>query len=85
MELSKILKERTNAKIIWYLRESKKKYSEIMKHLKERDSGKVNYHLKKLIVQNIIKKENEYYKLTSKGIKNSLYVDSLIAKIPVHL
>ncbi len=80
MDLSKVLKERTNAKIIWFLRESKRGYSEILKHLNERDSGKVNYHLKKLISEGLIKKEENQYKLTKKGIKYSLYVDSLQLK-----
>lgn len=49
LRLSKVLKEETNAKIIWFLRESSRKYSEILKHLNERDSGRINYHLKVLI------------------------------------
>lgn len=55
-DLSQILKEKTKSKIIWYLRESAKRYSDILKHLNERDSGKVNYHLKKLIDEALIKK-----------------------------
>lgn len=80
MNLAKILKEKTNAEIIWCLRGSKRKYSDIMKQLRERDSGRINYHLKKLISQNIIKKENEHYELTSNGVKYALYVDSLRLK-----
>jgi len=80
MDLSKILKEETNAKIIWFLRESKRKYSEMLKHLDERDSGKFNYHIKRLISEGLVKKEEDNYQLTKKGIKYALYVDSLQLK-----
>ena len=80
LDLSKVLKEETNAKIIWFLRESERKYSEILKHLSERDSGKFNYHLQKLIANGIVKKENDSYSLTKNGIKYALYVDSLQLK-----
>ncbi|MDP2750470.1 MAG: NUDIX domain-containing protein, partial [Nanoarchaeota archaeon] len=78
--LSKILNEKTNAKIIWFLRSSKAKYSDILRILNERDSGKVNYHLKKLIAESLIKKEDNNYYLTKKGVKYALYVDSLQLK-----
>jgi ADP-ribose pyrophosphatase YjhB (NUDIX family) len=79
-DLKKILAEKTNAKIIWYLRESPRRYSEILKHLDERDSGKLNYHLKKLIAESLIAKGGETYRLTKQGVKFALYVDSLQLK-----
>ena len=80
LSLSGVLKEKTNAKIIWYLRESERKYSDILKHLKERDSGKVNYHLKKLVSEGLVKKNGLLYSLTGKGMEYALYVDSLQLK-----
>jgi ADP-ribose pyrophosphatase YjhB (NUDIX family)/predicted transcriptional regulator len=88
-DLSKILKEKTNAKIIWYLRESNRKYSEILKHLNERDSGKINYHIKQLKNQGLIKNDKGFYCLTKKGMQFALYVNLLQLKekypIPVVL
>lgn len=80
MDLSETLKEGTNARVIWYLRSSKRKYSDIMKYLGERDSGKVNYHLKRLVSHGLIVKEGDYYSLSAEGVKNALYVDSLQLK-----
>lgn len=80
MNLSDVLKQETKAKIIWYLREDPKKYSDIMRYLQERDSGKVNYHLKILISSGLVKKEDESYSLTKKGLRNALYVDSIQLK-----
>jgi len=80
MKLSRLLQEETKAKIIWFLRESSRKYSEIMFHLRERDSGKLNYHLKQLLAEKLIEKKEGVYSLTHEGLKYSLFVDSLQLK-----
>jgi 8-oxo-dGTP diphosphatase len=80
MDLADVITQTTKAKIIWYLREGPRKYSAIMKYVKERDSGKINYHLKGLLNAGLIKKNEDEYSLTIKGIKNALYVDSMQLK-----
>ena len=78
--LSKLLSENTNSSIIWILMKSKKKYSEMLKELDEKDSGKFNYHLKKLIYEGIVEKDGELYTITKKGIKYASYTNFLQLK-----
>lgn len=80
VELSDRLKEPTNARIIWLLRTSPMRYSGILNALGERDSGKLNYHLKRLAAAGLIKKDDTQYALTRTGLRHALYVDSLQLK-----
>src|SRR3989344_7438710 len=87
--LRKTITENNKSKIIWFLRTGSKTYTEILNHLNERDSGKVNYHLKSLLLKKIIIKKLGKYCLTKQGLSYSIYVDSLKLKekypIPVCL
>ncbi len=75
-ELATIIREPTNARIIWFLREGARRYSAILKHLQQTDSGKMNYHLKKLATAGLLCKEGLQYKLTDEGLRIALYIDA---------
>ncbi|AEE93190.1 hypothetical protein Ahos_0299 [Acidianus hospitalis W1] len=69
MDLNRIIKDKTRKNILIYLKnKGKAAYSEILRDMKL-STGKLNYHLK--ILELLIEKEGEYYKLNEKG-NNSL-------------
>ncbi|MQL54238.1 winged helix-turn-helix domain-containing protein [Acidianus ambivalens] len=65
MDLNRIIKDKTRKDILIYLKnKGKATYSEILRDMKL-STGKLNYHLK--ILEPLIEKEGEYYKLNEKG------------------
>ncbi len=73
-KLNDALKEKTKVQIITFLMRGNNSYSNIMKNLDEKDSGRVNYHIKSLIDLNLIQKDNGgIYELTSEGEKFAMY------------
>ncbi|MBT4334354.1 NUDIX domain-containing protein [archaeon] len=77
MEIKKLndaLKEKTKVQIITFLMRGDNSYSKIMKNLDEKDSGRINYHLKSLRALGLIQKnEGGIYELTSEGEKFAMY------------
>ncbi|MBT4111400.1 NUDIX domain-containing protein [Candidatus Woesearchaeota archaeon] len=73
-KLNDALKEKTKVQVINFLMRGNKTYSEIMSCLDEKDSGRVNYHLKLLTSLNLIRKEDSgEYSLTTEGEKFGMY------------
>jgi ADP-ribose pyrophosphatase YjhB (NUDIX family) len=69
-----VLKEKIKSEIINQLLRDNLTYSEILKNISIRDSGKFNYHLKNLINSGLVEKQNEKYKLTLNGEKIAIYL-----------
>jgi hypothetical protein len=67
-----------------FLTKDRLKFNEIEKSLKIR-SNKLNYHLKKLIEKNILKKEREFYSLAEDFEEIIPYLSDKNALLPVLL
>jgi len=72
-KLNDALKEKTKIQIITFLMRGDASFSGIMTHLDERDSGRVNYHVKSLLELGLIAKIEEKYTLTRDGERFGLY------------
>lgn len=72
-KLNDALKEKTKSKIITFLMRGNASYSDIMHKLDEKDSGKVNFHLKSLLELGLITKEDTLYSLTQEGERFGMY------------
>jgi 8-oxo-dGTP diphosphatase len=71
-KLNDALKEKTKISILTFLMHGNKSYTQIMQELHEKDSGKINYHLKSLISLGLVEKNDEYG-LTLEGERFTMY------------
>ena len=78
-KLNSILKEKIKCEIIEKLLRKELSFSELLKSLKVRDHGQLNYHLRVLLENGLIDK-GEKYSLTPLGVKMGVYVSQFQLK-----
>lgn len=73
-KLVELLNDRTRYNIVKLLTNTDATYTELLQLLPDQDSGRLNYHLKKLSNSGIIAKEDNTYLLTAEGEHISPYL-----------
>lgn len=79
-DLNKILNEKIKGMILELLMKRDLSFSEILKQIKLRDHGQLNYHLKSLINEGLIMKKEEKYSKTPLGERMGVYINQFQSK-----
>lgn len=80
MSIKQCLTEENKIKIMTLLLGGDCTYSQLLDTMKNQDTGKLNYHLRQLISNGMIKKKNKKYTLTELGNKLSTYLNQFQLK-----